>query len=158
MWSNVSRELGVPWRAAEAMHWHLGEQEMARRAGVTPFTMAAASGPFPSPSAGPSSASSLGGPIGNSVVGPLDSGGLSNVGLSSAGFGTGGSGPPVLGTEGPPIRRSDSERIDERRRRRRRGDGNGGRGGTVLPSLAEMEGGVGLYDDDDDDDDDGGRR
>lgn len=27
---------GIPWRAAEAMHWYLGEQEISRRATVTP--------------------------------------------------------------------------------------------------------------------------
>jgi hypothetical protein len=29
----------VPWRAAEAMHWQLGEHDMACRAGVVPFTL-----------------------------------------------------------------------------------------------------------------------
>ena len=29
----------VPWRAAEAMHWQLGESDMARRAGVIPFSL-----------------------------------------------------------------------------------------------------------------------
>lgn len=29
----------MPWRAAEAMHWQLGEADMARRAGVTPFSL-----------------------------------------------------------------------------------------------------------------------
>lgn len=33
--------MAVPWRAAEAMHWQLGEQEMARRAGVVPFSLTA---------------------------------------------------------------------------------------------------------------------
>ena len=42
MWNDVATELGVPWRAAEAMHWSLGEQEMARRANVTPFYIHAA--------------------------------------------------------------------------------------------------------------------
>lgn len=28
----------MPQRAAEAMHWLLGEEDMARRAGVTPIT------------------------------------------------------------------------------------------------------------------------
>lgn len=42
MWSKVAEELQVPWRAAEAMHWLLGEADMARRAGVTPFSLAAA--------------------------------------------------------------------------------------------------------------------
>ncbi|KAI1135892.1 hypothetical protein F5Y05DRAFT_164661 [Hypoxylon sp. FL0543] len=48
MWTKVSEEMGIPWRAAEAMHWQLGEQDMARRAGVTqPFSLAtsAAEGP-----------------------------------------------------------------------------------------------------------------
>ncbi|KAK0386566.1 hypothetical protein NLU13_6401 [Sarocladium strictum] len=41
MWSKVAEELAVPWRAAEAMHWLLGEADMARRAGVVPFSLAA---------------------------------------------------------------------------------------------------------------------
>lgn len=43
MWSKIAEELNVPWRAAEAMHWQLGEQEMARRAGVTPFSLSSVS-------------------------------------------------------------------------------------------------------------------
>ncbi|KAI0843424.1 hypothetical protein F5Y06DRAFT_3840 [Hypoxylon sp. FL0890] len=44
MWTKVSEEMGIPWRAAEAMHWQLGEQDMARRAGVTqPFSLATSS-------------------------------------------------------------------------------------------------------------------
>lgn len=39
MWAKVAEELGVPWRAAEAMHWQLGEADMARRAGVVPFSL-----------------------------------------------------------------------------------------------------------------------
>jgi hypothetical protein len=31
--------MAVPWRAAEAMHWQLGEADMARRAGVVPFSL-----------------------------------------------------------------------------------------------------------------------
>jgi hypothetical protein len=30
MWSKVAEEMAVPWRAAEAMHWQLGEADMAR--------------------------------------------------------------------------------------------------------------------------------
>ena len=41
MWAPVALELGIPWRAAEAMHWQLGEADMARRAGVVPFSLAA---------------------------------------------------------------------------------------------------------------------
>ncbi|TAQ85146.1 hypothetical protein B7494_g6536 [Chlorociboria aeruginascens] len=39
MWSKVAEEMAVPWRAAEAMHWQLGESDMARRAGVVPFSL-----------------------------------------------------------------------------------------------------------------------
>ncbi|KAK4038924.1 hypothetical protein C8A01DRAFT_17021 [Parachaetomium inaequale] len=39
MWAKVAEEMQVPWRAAEAMHWQLGEIEMARRAGVVPFSL-----------------------------------------------------------------------------------------------------------------------
>ncbi|RMJ25417.1 hypothetical protein PHISP_03695 [Aspergillus sp. HF37] len=42
MWSKVAEEMAIPWRAAEAMHWQLGEQEMARRAGVVPFSLSSA--------------------------------------------------------------------------------------------------------------------
>ena len=43
MWGPLAAELGIPWRAAEAMHWQLGEADMARRAGVTPFSLTSAS-------------------------------------------------------------------------------------------------------------------
>ncbi|KAF7502532.1 hypothetical protein GJ744_005619 [Endocarpon pusillum] len=43
MWAPVAEEMSIPWRAAEAMHWQLGEQEMARRAGVTPFSLSSTS-------------------------------------------------------------------------------------------------------------------
>jgi len=39
MWQKVAEEMQVPWRAAEAMHWQLGEADMARRAGVIPFSL-----------------------------------------------------------------------------------------------------------------------
>lgn len=47
MWAKVAEEMQVPWRAAEAMHWQLGESEMARRAGVVPFSLAAGGGDMP---------------------------------------------------------------------------------------------------------------
>ena len=37
MWVGIANDLSVPWRTLEAMHWFLGEQEMARRARVVPF-------------------------------------------------------------------------------------------------------------------------
>jgi hypothetical protein len=39
MWAKVAEEMQIPWRAAEAMHWQLGETDMARRAGVVPFSL-----------------------------------------------------------------------------------------------------------------------
>ena len=42
MWSKIAEEMTIPWRAAEAMHWKLGEEEMARRAGVVPFSLSSA--------------------------------------------------------------------------------------------------------------------
>lgn len=36
--NEVAEEMAVPWRAAEAMHWQLGEGDMARRAGTVPFS------------------------------------------------------------------------------------------------------------------------
>uniref|UniRef100_A0A0B7K1M8 Uncharacterized protein n=1 Tax=Bionectria ochroleuca TaxID=29856 RepID=A0A0B7K1M8_BIOOC len=35
MWKQIGDELGVGWRAAEAMHWQLGERELERRANLT---------------------------------------------------------------------------------------------------------------------------
>ncbi|EDN03760.1 predicted protein [Histoplasma mississippiense (nom. inval.)] len=37
MWAKIAEEMSIPWRAVEAMHWQLGEQEMARRARTVPF-------------------------------------------------------------------------------------------------------------------------
>ncbi len=45
MWAKVAEEMQVPWRAAEAMHWQLGESDMARRAGVVPFSLSNPGGP-----------------------------------------------------------------------------------------------------------------
>jgi len=41
--------MAVPWRAAEAMHWQLGEADMARRAGVVPFSLSSVTLDTPSP-------------------------------------------------------------------------------------------------------------
>ncbi|KAK5172568.1 uncharacterized protein LTR77_002688 [Saxophila tyrrhenica] len=40
MWEKISKEMQLPWRAAEAMHWQLGEEDMARRANVSVFHLA----------------------------------------------------------------------------------------------------------------------
>ena len=38
MWHRIACEMEIPWRAVEAMHWQMGEKEMAKRAGVVPFS------------------------------------------------------------------------------------------------------------------------
>ncbi|MCJ1384944.1 hypothetical protein MMC17_008062 [Xylographa soralifera] len=50
MWTPLAKELGVPWRSAEYIHWQLGEAEMARRAGVVPFAMVSTAGSSSQPS------------------------------------------------------------------------------------------------------------
>lgn len=126
MWAGVARDLGVPWRTAEAMHWILGEQEMARRAGVTPFAMAGTSGiPPPDPSlAGGSNLSHT------------------NQNTSPRGSDRGGA-----GLEGSSVgsRENDARDREGVRRRSRGAGGTGSHGqgqgqGTQLPSLWELEG------------------
>jgi hypothetical protein len=46
MWSKIAEEMGVPWRAV----WQLGEADMARRAGVVPFSLSSVSVDAPSAS------------------------------------------------------------------------------------------------------------
>ncbi|KAK5703011.1 hypothetical protein LTR97_003957 [Elasticomyces elasticus] len=41
MWEKIAKEMQLPWRAAEAMHWQIGEVEMAQRANVPVFHLAA---------------------------------------------------------------------------------------------------------------------
>lgn len=118
MWANLARELGVPWRTAEAMHWYLGEENMAHRAGTVPFVMAATSGSR--------SRSEI---EGDSHADPTSPRGGGRAG----------------GLEGSSARSSDGESRGEGRRRRKWGEG--GSQGTVLPSVAELEGGVGVYED-----------
>ncbi|KAF5700416.1 DRPLA-like protein [Fusarium globosum] len=43
MWAKVAEHMGMPWRAVEAMHWQLGAEDMALRAGTIPFSKSAAS-------------------------------------------------------------------------------------------------------------------
>ncbi|KAL9614113.1 MAG: hypothetical protein Q9167_001398 [Letrouitia subvulpina] len=37
MWQDIANELKIPWRTVEAMHWDLGRDEIARRAGTKPY-------------------------------------------------------------------------------------------------------------------------
>jgi hypothetical protein len=42
MWQMIAIEMAIPWKLAEAMHWRMGELEMAHRAGVAPFSKSSA--------------------------------------------------------------------------------------------------------------------
>ncbi|KAI4134211.1 MAG: hypothetical protein LQ347_001722 [Umbilicaria vellea] len=115
MWTPLATELGIPWRAAEAMHWQLGEQDMARRAGVVPFS-----------SITPSSASAAGTMSSTSSI----------SGTSS--LGTAGEGSGARGRRGRETgrRRESLPSGNVRVRREQQG---------LLPSLAELESGVPAY-------------
>ena len=141
LWGQLATELGVPWRSAEAMHWALGEQEMARRAGAVRFTMASSNNANP---ANVSSSSSTSG-VEASGYGPPE--------LTTGVYGAGG------GIEITAARASEERESRDGRRQRRPASvqlmqgqqlapvgqgmefGQGGHG-VVLPSLAELTGGV----------------
>ena len=152
MWAKVAEDLQVPWRAAESMHWALGEQEMARRAGVVPFSMAPAGyAPSAGTTGGPvgSSSSSASGmdPSGYNEPSAQEIGGrLSSGPRDSYGYGSeseGGVGLRQGHTGGLGGYEASSGDVGGRRRRRPI-SGPGGQG-VVLPSLAELEGGVPAY-------------
>ncbi|KAK3672914.1 hypothetical protein LTR78_007267 [Recurvomyces mirabilis] len=49
MWEKIAKEMQLPWRAAEAMHWQIGEVEMAQRANVPVFHLASGAQPTSQP-------------------------------------------------------------------------------------------------------------
>ncbi|MCJ1403634.1 hypothetical protein MMC11_006857 [Xylographa trunciseda] len=171
MWTPLALELGIPWRAAEAAHWQIGEHEMARRAGVVPFSLVSTAGSsnqapatmLPTGSGGTSYLSD----DPRSGQGYMAPGTISSSQSPAVMLPTGAAGTPYLGedprsgpgyfAEGVPGRSSfDSGETLGRIGRRRgtvspggAGGGAGGRGagssfhhGAVLPSLAEMDRGI----------------
>jgi len=55
MWEMVASELGLPWRAVEAMHWQMGAEDMAARANERVFQPQSSSNKAPrSPPSGSS--------------------------------------------------------------------------------------------------------
>ena len=52
MWEKVAKEMGIPWRAAEAMHWQLGEHDMAQRANAPIFHLSSSFAAVSQPSSG----------------------------------------------------------------------------------------------------------
>jgi hypothetical protein len=73
MWEKISKELALPWRAVEAMHWQLGEHDIAKRANVPVFHLAGqstSSSGAVTDDLGSTSPASLSGSIGRSPMGP----------------------------------------------------------------------------------------
>ncbi|KAK4207018.1 MYB DNA-binding domain-containing protein [Rhypophila decipiens] len=106
MWAKVAEEMQVPWRAAEAMHWQLGEVDMARRAGVVPFSLTPAAGEPPgihrsSPSRGHGHSHSQG-----SL--PRDIQGIPSPRYGRGGHGPSPGIPPPLSSSRPLAARRDS--------------------------------------------------
>ena len=158
MWAKVAEDLQVPWRAAEAMHWALGEAEMARRAGVVAFSMAPAGYGEPSTTVVSSS---------SSVSGMDPSSYNDALSMAEAGLGFGGRAPGVRqsgasgeeseGGVGVGLREGygssgrlamndageDAEGLERRQRSPRCEYPEDQEG--LLPSLAEFEGGVPAY-------------
>jgi len=155
MWGTLAAELGIPWRAAEAMHWQLGEADMARRAGVVPFSLASTSGPSPLHS-GPSGMQPSGIPPGGLQPGPSGVFGYGADGShsrGSSGYTTERIRPPrggyvgggeSLGRLGRRSGESGIREIHSPGTSNRSGGGSESTGGSglVLPSLAEMEKGM----------------
>ena len=143
MWGPLAAELGIPWRAAEAMHWQLGEADMARRAGVVPFSLAATQGSSTLPPGGlpPSGIMSSGG--GPFAYGTDDGRAYSSYLTEGFGARTGfvsGENVARLGrrSAGPGGRGVPSPRT--------RGAGLvDNAGGVGLPNLAEMERGMSTF-------------
>ena len=161
MWAPLAAELSIPWRAAEAMHWQLGEADMARRAGVVPFSLAASA----SASSGGSNITSGGsGMVQQQIHSPAalssGSGGAYNM---PGTLGIGGpqipSGPPPTSYPMTSGSYHDTGRGGGRRESAIIGPAGGGlpsslagsgpgssAGHGVLPSLAELERGMTAYD------------
>ncbi len=95
----IAKEMSLPWRAVESMHWHMGAEEMAQRANVAVFQSV-----FPSPTV----TYSKNPPTGSKRKAPSVSPTLAGGGASDSSAG----GAP-LNAEGGPVtrsRRSDSSR------------------------------------------------
>jgi hypothetical protein len=157
MWSKVAEEMAVPWRAAEAMHWQLGEADMARRAGVVPFSLSSVTLDTPppghrvSPSRGHSHTQSQSSAVsGASSVSSRYSRPPTSHSASGSTRGGNGGGPSrtiaarrdSTPRSVPPTSPSDGLALAA--------IGGGmsmgmGRGGQMLPSVAEMTTGVSPY-------------
>ncbi|KAH6670113.1 hypothetical protein B0J14DRAFT_619186 [Halenospora varia] len=157
MWSKVAEEMAVPWRAAEAMHWQLGEADMARRAGVVPFSLSSVTLDAPpqghrsSPTRGHSHSQSHSSAISSSSSGPRygrptsaqqsPGGGRGNQGQSSRTIAARRESTP---RSVPPPSPSDGMALAAIGGGGMMG-GMGRGGGPLLPSVAEMTTGMSPY-------------
>jgi hypothetical protein len=152
MWSKVAEEMAVPWRAAEAMHWQLGENDMARRAGVVPFSLSSAS--LDSPSAIQHSAPARGHSHSQSHSGTMASSSRLSRTTSTQSSGSMGRGntflPPQAARSIAARRESTPRSVQPPSPSALAAIGGGmmglGRGGgQMLPSVAELTTGVSPY-------------
>jgi hypothetical protein len=159
MWSKVAEELVIPWRAVEAMHWRLGEQEMAQRAGVVPFSSSipsAEGAPSPVNPASPSRGHSHSQSLSSNISASGSTGSRYNRPTSSQSGSTSmtSRGSGGVSTRSIAARRDNAPRLapptspDDARQFAAIGRGMSiglGRGGPILPSVAEMTTGVSAY-------------
>lgn len=159
MWSKVAEEMAVPWRAAEAMHWQLGEADMARRAGVVPFSLSSVTVDTPAPGhrtsptrghAHSQSHSSVISGTGSSSGSRYSRPTTSHSHSSSRGSGSN-AGRTIAARRDstprsvPPASPSDGLALAAIGSGMPMGIGRGGQGGQMLPSVAEMTTGVSPY-------------
>jgi hypothetical protein len=45
MWNTVAKEMNLPWRAVELMHWQMGPEDLAKRANDSPHSCTGAQHP-----------------------------------------------------------------------------------------------------------------
>jgi hypothetical protein len=136
IWGPLAQELGVPWRSAEAMHWQLGELEMARRAGAIPFTMASSSSTNPANLSSSSSAPGM--ERSGSGYKPLEP----TSGSYGAGEDPGRASEERETRAGGRRQRPASAQLMQTQQLAPVGLGMDGGHGMVLPSLAELTQGV----------------
>lgn len=160
MWAKVAEEMAVPWRAAEAMHWQLGEADMARRAGVVPFSLSSSTqdnqpsaGRHDSPARGHSHSQSHSSTISTGSSGPNSRYGRSTPVSTRPVSGSSGSGSArsiaarreSTPRSVPPASPSDGLALAAIQSGMAMGIVGMSRGSQLLPSVAEMTTGISPY-------------
>ncbi|KAL8702875.1 MAG: hypothetical protein Q9201_003938 [Fulgogasparrea decipioides] len=153
MWSSIANELVIPWRAVEDMHWMLGQDEMASRAGARLLHPDRSTGD-PAPS-GPRMSTILPPPA-SFVTGPAST--FARLPATPGGVLAQPPGPATTNGTGTQRFPPGGEEMGfgfQRRSRRQRSSGG------QLPSMADLDSGISAYaaqgegyDDEDEDEDD----